>query len=537
MKPWIKIGILVSALVMAAASLAWAEDLCREPVATQQGPVSGLAEKGLAACAYKGIPYAAPPVGELRWKPPQPPAKRTATLEAKNFGPSCMQNENFGSGGKSKAFSEDCLTLNIYRPARSGTFPVMFWIHGGGYTIGAGSYEMYDGARLAAERNVVVVTINYRLGEFGFLSLPELAAEDPHQSSGNYGLLDTIAALEWVRDNIAGFGGDPKNVTIFGESAGGVSVCSLLASAPAAGLFEKGIIESGGCDLARSQEKGYGDGRKFAEAMGCKGDKPLACLRAKPAKDLLKIKAAEVVATAHVDGYVLKDQPIAVIQSGQYNRVPVMVGTNKDEGNMFLALVPGAVVAGRGAITKSVKKTLGPRADEVLKLYSFADYRKPFFLMAAVFADGFGSRGFAAAEALSKETPVYLYRFDWDEERLHQTLGAFHGLEIPFVFGNLNLHLKSSPLKLALTRRAKKAGAPLSEQMMSYWTNFAKTGDPNGAGLPAWPAYTTQKRERIHLDRSISAAALTEQELQRYQYFASLSIEELSWGVPRDETK
>ena len=223
MKPWIKIGILVIALAMAAASLARAEELCREPVATRQGPVTGLAEKGLAACAYKGIPYAAPPVGELRWKAPQPAAKRAATLEAKAFGPSCLQQENFGSGGKSKAFSEDCLTLNIYRPARSGNFPVMFWIHGGGYTIGAGSYEMYDGSRLAAEREVVVVTINYRLGEFGFLSLPELTAEDPHSSSGNDGLLDTIAALDWVRDNIAGFGGDPKNVTIFGESAGGVS--------------------------------------------------------------------------------------------------------------------------------------------------------------------------------------------------------------------------------------------------------------------------------------------------------------------------
>jgi len=537
MKPWRKIGIPVIALVTAAASLAWAEDLCREPVETQQGPVSGLPVKDLSACAYKGIPYAAPPVGELRWKAPEPAVKRAATLEAKNFGPSCLQQENFGSGGKSKSFSEDCLTLNIYRPARSGTYPVMFWIHGGGYTIGAGSYEMYDGSRLAAERGVVVVTINYRLGAFGFLSLPELAAEDPHQGSGNYGLLDTIAALEWVRDNIAGFGGDPKQVTIFGESAGGVSVCSLLASAPAAGLFQRGIIESGGCDLARPQDKGYRDGAKFAEAVGCAGEKPLACLRAKPAQEVLRHESAMPVTATQIDGYALTDQPLAVIQSGKYNRVPVMVGNNRDEGNMFLLVVPGATIASRGLATKALKKMMGPRADEVLKQYSFSDYRRPFFLLAAIFADGFGSRGFMAAEALAPASPVYYYRFDWDEEALHKTLGAFHGLEIPFVFGNLNLHLRQSMLKLALNHRAVKAGRPLSEEMMSYWTNFAKTGDPNGPGLPAWPAYSKDQRERIILDREIRSAPLTAQELGRYQYFSGFSIEELGWGFAQDEAR
>jgi para-nitrobenzyl esterase len=180
---------------------------------------------------------------------------------------------------------------------------------------------------------------------------------------------------------------------------------------------------------------------------------------------------------------------------------------------------------------------MGSRADEVLKLYSFSDYRKPFFLMAAIFTDGFGSRGFAAAEALSKATPVYYYRFDWDEERLHRTLGAFHGLELPFVFGNLNLHLNQSVLALALTRRAVEAGRPLSKQMMSYWTNFAKTGDPNAAGLPAWPVYTTAKRERIHLDREISVAPLNEQELQRYRYFAAIGMDELRGRAPREEAK
>ena len=183
-----------------------ADDRCSQPIATAQGPVVGQAEKDLAVCSYKGIPYAAPPVGELRFRLPRPPTVRTGTLAAQDYGPSCVQNEIFGAGGKSKSFSEDCLYLNVWRPQKTGAFPVMVWIHGGGFVMGSGSYEMYRGANLAAQHDVVVVTINYRVGPLSFLALPELAREDPNGSTGNYGIFDQIAALQWVHDNIAGFG-------------------------------------------------------------------------------------------------------------------------------------------------------------------------------------------------------------------------------------------------------------------------------------------------------------------------------------------
>jgi len=532
----IKFWVLGLAWLLAAPVLA-AEDLCAVPVATEQGQVAGAAEPGLAACSYKGIPYAAPPEDELRWQAPRPPAARTGVLKAKAFGPSCIQDESFSGGGKSKVFSEDCLYLNIYRPARSGTFPVMFWIHGGGFTQGAGSYEMYDGARLAAEREVVVVTINYRLGVLGFLALPELAAEDPNHSTGNYGMLDIIAALNWVRANISGFGGDPNNATIFGESAGGVAVCNLLASPLAAGLFQQGVIESGGCDLVLTQEKGFEQGRKFARAAGCEGSDVVDCLRSALVWKLLGPATAGFNASAQVDGYVLSAKPIDVFKTGEFNRVPVLVGSNKDEFNMALLLMPGAMFASRSMLTKTLHKTVGQRADEMLALYSFDDYRKPAFLIGALFADGFGSRAFAAAEELSPYTPVYLYRFDWDDERWGQTLGAFHGLEIPLVFGNLKLHLRTAPLRLALPKKAARKAAPLSAQMMSYWTNLAKTGTPNAGELPAWPKYNTQARERIYLDTAISVAPLSAKEIERYQYFAALSIEDLRWGETKEKKK
>ena len=512
-----------------------AADLCGEAVPTLEGPVSGFADPAGAACSYLGIPYAAAPVGELRLRAPAPATPRSAALAARAFGPSCIQQETIASGGKSKSFSEDCLTLNIFRPAKSGTFPVMFWIYGGGYSQGASNYEMYNGARLASEREVVVVTINYRLGALGFLALPELAREDANGSAGNYGLLDTISALKWVRANIAGFGGDSNRVTIFGESAGGVSVCSLLASAPAAGLFHRAIIESGGCDLAQSREKGYAQGRALVKSFGCDGDDARACLRQKPAAELTKIKVTGFTIAAHIDGYVLADQPIALIEKGEFNRVPLMVGSNQNEGNLMVAMIPGALYASRGTVTKLLQKTIGPRYADIMKMYSFEDYRRPVFLLCAVFVDGFASRAYAAAEAAGARTPTYMYRFNWDEERGGKDLGAFHGLEISFVFGNLKF--KSSPIGLLFGKKAVKSAQPLSANMMSYWTNFAKTGDPNGPGLPAWPLYTTETRSRQYLDTTISTAPISPQDLERYRYFASLSIDDLGWGKTPEETK
>jgi para-nitrobenzyl esterase len=516
------------------------DDLCSQPVPTVQGLVKGQAEKDLAACSYKGIPYAAPPVGELRFKPPQPPVSRTGTLEAFEFGPSCIQDEILGSGGKSKAFSEDCLTLNIWRPQKSGTFPVMVWIHGGGASVGAGTYEMYWGGNLAAKREVVVVTINYRLGMLGFLALPELAQEDPNGSTGNYGFLDQVAALEWVRDNIANFGGDPNNVTIFGESAGGRSVCEQLASPRAAGLFHRAIIESGGCNSCQALEEGYAQGRKFAASVGCAGEEARACLREIPAEQLT-LGGMAVMFTAHNDGYFSTGRAIDRIAQGEFNRVPVLVCNTKDEGNfMIISMLltrPTAFFASKKIVTKQAKDDLGPRADETLAMYSFDDYKRPILVIGAIITDGAIARGFDAAEKLSAQVPVYLCRFDWAEERWGKTLGAFHGLEIPLVFGNLDLHYPASSLGLALNRKAVRRAEPLSEQMMTYWTNFAKTGDPNEPGLSEWPKYDPRKRLRLHLDTPISVKPVAGEELKRLQYFVSLPREEKGLFMPRGDEK
>ncbi len=519
-------GFCLAGIFFLTANSLQAQGLCDQAVPTGQGPVLGRQDQKLPVCAYKGIAYALPPVGGLRWKAPEFPAQRSGTFPAWEFGASCVQNEAFFSGGKSKSFSEDCLTLNIFRPAEPGTYPVMFWIHGGGDTEGAGSYEMYDGTGLVSAKKVVVVTINYRLGFFGFLALPELAKEDPHQSTGNYGVLDQIAALKWVRENISNFGGNPNQITIFGESAGGVSVCNLLVTPLAAGLFQRGIIESGGCDLNRSLEDGYEQGRILLKAQDCEGRDALQCLRAKPAQSLL-LPSKELItgAAAHIDHYVFADQPIEILKKGNFNRVPMIVGSNRDEFSLIIFLAPGGIFSSRKQVVKLMEDQLGTRAQEVLNMYSFDDYQRPAFLMGAAFTDGFGSRAFAAAEAMSPFTPVYLYRFDWREERLGKILGAFHGTEIPFVFGTLEA--KKATLHLLLSPRAVASGKPLSEKMMSYWTNFAKTGNPNPAGLAEWPAYKTDRRDRIYLDNRITVAPLTAREIERYQYFAAISVEEL----------
>jgi para-nitrobenzyl esterase len=260
-------GLAMAALFIPASPRA--EASCVEPVETASGLVRGMSDQDTATCVWKGIPYAAPPIGELRWKPPAPSPSWSGVRDATGFSRQCMQAPGMLSDRK-LGFSEDCLYLNVWTPQKSGTFPVMFWIHGGGLNDGAASIPMYFGNKLAQRGDVVLVSINYRLGPFGFYSLREFAEENPHGSSGNYGLLDMVQALEWVRDNVANFGGDPENVTIFGESAGGRSVCSLIACPLAEGLFHKAIIESGGCG-AWTMDKCNAGAELFADSLGCNG--------------------------------------------------------------------------------------------------------------------------------------------------------------------------------------------------------------------------------------------------------------------------
>ena len=501
-------------VLLLAGAVARAEEVCQQPVSTSEGPVAGLSEGGV--CAFKGIPYAKPPVGELRWRTPEAPAKHEQALEAKTFGPECSQIEMAPAylriGQKPKR-SEDCLYLNVWRPQKSGAFPVMVWIHGGGLTSGAGSDAMYWGDRLAAKKDVVVVTFNYRLGALGFLALRGLSAEDPRQSSGNYGLLDQVQALKWVKQNIANFGGDPNNVTIFGESAGGWSVCLHLASPLSAGLFQHAILESGGCDTTRTMDQGFSDGNDFAAKLGCSGPDAVSCLRSKSADqvvgamktrkestgDFLSLKNWNHIWAPHEDGWFLKETPIKSLQSGNYNKVPFMVGSNRNEAKLFAAenKVTNRMTP-KSKVKAAVKKSIGPElAPEFEKLYPYQNYRRT--MDALVDAKGditLGCKCFEAAEATAPAEPTYYYRFDYDRSREPLLLGAAHAVEVPFIFDSLD----RSFFRLLYSGGQKKAARPLVEEVMSYWTNFAKSGNPNGPGLKEWPAYDREKRSRMILD-------------------------------------
>jgi para-nitrobenzyl esterase len=380
---------------------------------------------------------------------------------------------------------------------------------------------MYNGARLAAERDVVLVSVNYRLNIFGFFAHPALAAEDSTGSTGNYGIQDQIRGLEWVRDNIAAFGGDPGNVTIFGESAGGMSVCNLLASPPAAGLFHRAIIESGGCDLTAELPDTYAKAETMASTAGCAGPDPVGCLRALPADQVLALKSG--FGSAHVDGSVIPAVPLELIRRGEFNRAPLMVGNTRDEVNLFL--VPLGVLTMPGfAIKAMMKKTLGEeRYEAVTRMYPREQFGRPGKRLLALASEAFCSRGFQAAEAVSGQEPTYYYSFDWNDFTAGSVMGAFHGLEIPFVFGNNRLESDSLRLVFRSDKIADQT-RPLSEDMMSYWSNFARAGDPNGPGLLPWPAYNPTDRERIHFNATTTVAPVEGALLERYQYWAAQKI-------------
>jgi para-nitrobenzyl esterase len=494
--------------------------VCDEKVETAEGPVIGKSVKGLSVCAYKGIPYAAAPVADLRWKPPQPAPARASVLEAFEFGPRCV-SPGSGSGvpaGMLPETDEDCLSLNVWRPTKSGVFPVMFWIHGGGLDTGTAAEPLYRGERLAAAEDVVVVSINYRLNYYGFLAHPGLSEEDPDGSSGNYGVLDQIAGLEWVRDNIESFGGDPGNVTIFGESAGGWSVCNLLASPPAKGLFHKAVIESGGCDTVKGLEDGFKDGEEFAADLGCAGPEALSCMRSMTPDDMAKaLKKAgrqrkkeqgggglldfSFKWVPKIDGHVFKETPIEALRSGRFNRVPVMSGSNRDEVKLFTLMVPGIRLAPKSLVKSFIGSGFG---EDVLagieRHYPWRDYRRPADAVIDALGDmALGCKCFEAAEAAAAHQPTYYYRFDYDRHALPHLVGAPHGIEIPFVLGNLD----RPPVSWLLTRGQTKKAEGLSEDMMRYWANFARTGDPNGPGLKQWPVYDTNQRMRMFFDDPI----------------------------------
>jgi para-nitrobenzyl esterase len=423
--------------VACAAAVAAARPAGGPRVTIDTGTLEGAVDSATGVLVFRGVPYAAPPVGQLRWKPPAPAAKWSGVRQADKLGHNCMQGQPFSDIDPYAAgVSEDCLYLNVWTTSLGGARrPVMVWIHGGGFYAGFGGEERHNGARLA-QKGAVVVTLNYRLGALGFLAHPALSAESPRHASGNYGTLDQIAALQWVKRNIARFGGDPSRVTIFGESAGGMSVGSLVASPLAKGLFHRAILESGtgvGRAMARL-DSAEAAGLRLADTLGIRGTgaEVAAKLRAIPAETLLKAPAR--LNRPVVDGWVLPRPIDSAITTGAANVVPTIVGSNSGEPNESM-----------GAPTRT-------------------------------FARLVASRG----------VPTYLFVFSRvGEDSVNRARGAYHSAEITFVFGR--------PRPVLEQAGHTPYDSTLAEAMSDYWVSFATSGDPNGppnAGkLPRWPRY------------------------------------------------
>ena len=473
-------------------------------VKVDTGRVKGAMSNGVAA--FKGIPFAAPPVGALRWQAPRPAPHWKGVREAVEFGPRCMQASIYNDMVfRDKGPSEDCLYLNVWTPAASANarLPVMVWIYGGGFAAGAASEPRQDGENLA-KKGVVVVSMNYRLNVFGFFSHAELAKESGHGSAGNYGLLDQVAALTWVHQNIAGFGGDPANVTIFGESAGSFSVSALMASPLAQGLFHRAIGESGAffgrvLDLKPLPASEEADA-KFAESIGAHS---LADLRAKPAAELLEaaVKQKAIWFAPNIDGYFLPRSAREIFASGQQSHVPLLAGWNRDEGSYRAIFEKEAPTAAN--FVAYAHKHFGAHADEFLKLYPAENDEQAKRSAQDLSGDQFIAfstwKWLEMQGATGKST---LYRYEFDDAPPAPAAaeatggdaaprGAYHSAEIEFVFGALAS--KKLPWR--------PEDEALSDLMSTYWSNFAKSGDPNGAGLPGWPTYESQGRYAVmHLD-------------------------------------
>ena len=460
---------------------------------TDSGVVSGVSSAG-GVDAFLGIPYAAPPLGPLRWRPPRAPASWQGVRAARDFAPACMQKGVSMPGEAPPRISEDCLYLNVWTPPHRATRPaaVMVFIHGGGFANGATAMPLYWGDRLA-RKGVVVVSLAYRLGPFGYLAHPELSAESAGAGSGDYGLMDQIAALRWVRRNIASFGGDPARVTIFGQSAGAMSVSLLIASPQARGLFQRAIAESGGMFEPLELAPGYRlpgaerDGVAYAASVGAKS---LADLRAMPAEALLEGKA-NAVGHPVMGTAVLPISPYQAYVEGRQADVPILIGYNADEARS-LADVSQITAANFRA---DLDHSWGPLPPSIVGAYPFttdAEAKAARLDFERDLRFGWDMWAWARLQANARQ-PVWLYRFaqtpPFPSTSPRAGWGASHYAELWYVFD----HLDQEPWAWAASDRR------LADLMSSYWVNFAKTGDPNGAGLPAWPVFDAGARQLLVL--------------------------------------
>ena len=463
-------------------------------VKTELGIVQGTIEDSLRV--FKGIPFAAPPVGDLRWKAPQPAAPWDTVLMATNYAPAAFQGGNPPSGK-----SEDCLYLNIWTPAKSAEekLPVLVWIYGGGFSFGSTAEPGYTGEVLA-KKGVVYVSIAYRVGQLGFLAHPELSAENPNHVSGNYGLLDQIAGLQWIQKNIAAFGGDPGKVTIFGESAGGISVSMLCASPLAKGLFHGAISQSGGSfgptrkitypgENMKTLADAEADGVAYAEKLDVKS---IAELRDIPA-DKLPLGMGMGGGWPITDGYVLPDNQIRMYEAGNFNDTPVLVGYNSDEGASFTRTQNPV------EFIQSVKERFGKYADSLLIAYPVTETAVPKTArdLSRDAAFGWHTWSWARLQAKHGKSKAYLYYFDQHPEYPEGSprfgYGSPHGQDVAYVFGHLD---KSNP-------ETTPSDLAISEAMVTYWTNFAKYGEPNGNGMPVWNAFSDEIPELMYFSQTL----------------------------------
>ena len=464
-------------------------------VRTAQGPVRGRLQDG--SRAFLGLAYAAPPVGENRFRAPQPPPVHSGVLDASETGPACPQ---LAKGALDIGTSEDCLTLNIWAPSKSITpRPVMVFLHGGGFNSGSGGLPLYEGKHLSATQDVVVVTLNYRLGPLGFFSHSALSAESG-QGTGNFGLLDQQAALAWVRDNIAAFGGDKDNVTLFGESAGGMSVCYQLVSPKSAGLFRRAIVQSGPCSTLRppTQSESEAQGEVLAKKVGCTmGDAATLarCLRSVPLSTLmtaLPLKPEIIFGdgyawTPSVGNPVLPVTPQAALAGGQFHRMPIVVGANKDEGTAFVAL--GVKLDTEAEIRTALASLFSPiTVDTVIRHYGSTPIGPETGLR--LLGDAFvcDARRLARWTAAAS-VPTFYYHFTREFAYLLPNLGAFHGAELPYLF--------HTPLEFISIKPHEEG---FSAQLQGYWARFAATGDPNGSGAVSWPKHDRASDRSLRLD-------------------------------------
>jgi len=480
---------LVTTAIIFAAGAGFAQQ--PTPAKVEEGLLQGTFEDGLTV--YRGIPFAAPPVGELRWRAPQPVAKWEGIRQAVRYAPGPMQAWNAPAGK-----SEDCLYLNIWTPARSVSdrIPVLVWIYGGGFNGGSTSEPTYSGEKLA-KKGVVLVSIAYRVGHLGFLAHTELSAESPNHVSGNYGLLDLIAGLRWVQKNIVAFGGNPNKVTIFGESAGGIAVSMLCVSPLAKGLFRGAISQSGGSFgpprptlFPGENLKRLPDAERAGEAyMKSAGVSSIAELRKIAAE---KLPTTRAFAWPIIDGRVIPDDQYKLYKAGQFNDTPILVGYNSDEGASFSpAKTPEEYITG-------VKMRYGKFAEDLLKAYPVGANTVPKTArdLARDAAFGWHTWSWARLQAKKGSSKAFYYYFDqhpdYPIDSPKAGYGSPHGQDVAYVFQHLDA---SKP-------QTTKTDLEISEAMATYWTNFAKHGDPGGGRVPAWPAFSEANPVVMHFSQT-----------------------------------